>query len=147
MNCSTPVFPVLHYFPEFTQTHVNPTISFYVVPFSSCLQFLPASGSFPRSQFFTSGGQNIGVSPFSISPSNEYSRWISFRMDWLDLLIVQGTLKSLLQHHSSKESILQSSAFFYGPALTSVCDYWKNYSFEYTDLCWLSDVPAFSYNV
>ena len=49
---------------------------------------------------------------FSISPSNEYSRWISFRMDWLDLLAVQGTLKSLLQHHSSKASILQCSAFF-----------------------------------
>ena len=60
---------------------------------------------------------------FSISPSNEYSRLISFRMDWLDLLAVQGTLKSLLQHHSSKASILRCSAFFITPTLTSIHDY------------------------
>ena len=63
------------------------------------------------SQLFTSGGQSIGFS-FNISPSNEYSWVISFRMDWLDLLAVQGTLKSLLQNHSSKASILQCLAFF-----------------------------------
>ena len=63
------------------------------------------------SQFFTSGGQSIRAS-VSISPSNEYSGLISFRIDWLDLLAVQRTLKSLLQHHSSKASILQRSAFF-----------------------------------
>ena len=63
------------------------------------------------SQLFASGGQSIGVSSFSISPSNEYSGLISFRMDWLDLLAVPGTLKSLLQHHSSKASILRHSAF------------------------------------
>ena len=62
---------------------------------------------------------------FSISPSNEYSGLIPFRMDWLDLLAVQGTLKSLLQHHSSKVSILQRSAFFYSPTLTSIHEYWK----------------------
>ena len=86
----------------------RPTISSSLVPFS-CLQSCPASGSFPVSQFFTSGGQSIGV---SASASNEYSGLISFRMDWMDLLAVQGTLKSLLQHHSSKTSILQCSAFF-----------------------------------
>ena len=64
------------------------------------------------SQFFSSSGQSIGVSAFSISPSNVYSGLISFRMDWFDLSEVQGTLKSLLQHHSSKSSILQHSAFF-----------------------------------
>ena len=64
------------------------------------------------SQLFASGGQSVGVSAFSIIPSNEYSGLISFRMDWLDLLAVQGTLKSLLQHHSSKTSILLCSAFF-----------------------------------
>ena len=65
------------------------------------------------SQFFASGGQSTGWSfSFSISPSNEYSGLISFRMDWLDLLAVQGTLKSFLQHQSSKASILQHSAFF-----------------------------------
>ena len=63
------------------------------------------------SQFFTSGGQSIGASA-SADPSNEYSELISFRLDWLDLLAVQGTLKSFLQHHSSKASILQHSAFF-----------------------------------
>ena len=66
------------------------------------------------SQLFTSGGQSIWSFSFNISPSNEYSGLISFRMDWVDLLAVQGTLKSLLQHHSSKASILQRSAFFIG---------------------------------
>ena len=64
---------------------------------------------------------------FSISPSNEYSGLISFWIDWFDLLSVQRNLKSFLQHHSSKTSILQCSAFFYCPALTSVHEYWKNY--------------------
>ena len=63
------------------------------------------------SQFLTSGGQNIGSSSFNISPSNEYSGLISFRIDWFDLLAVQGTLKNLLQHHSSRASI-RHSAFF-----------------------------------
>ena len=90
----------------------HPTISPSVVPFSSCLQSFTASGSFPRSQFFASGGQSSGVSASRISPSNEYPGLISFRMDWLDLLAVQGTLKSLLQYHSSKASVLQCSAFF-----------------------------------
>ena len=66
---------------------------------------------------------------FSISPSNEYSGLISFRMDCLDLLAVQGTLKSLLQHHSSKASILRCSAVFI-VTLTSIHDYWKNHSFD-----------------
>jgi len=78
----------------------HPTISFSVVPFSSYPQSFPASGSFQMSQFFASGGQSIGVSASAISPSNEHSGLISFRMDWLDLLAVQGILKSLLQHHS-----------------------------------------------
>ena len=89
----------------------HPTISSSVVPFSSHLQSLPASESFQMSQLFASGSQSIGFS-FNISPSDEYSGLISFRMDWLDLLAVQGTLKSLLQHHGSKASILQRSAFF-----------------------------------
>ena len=63
-------------------------------------------------QLFASGGQSIGISATAISPSNEYSGMISFRMDWMNLLPVQGTLKSLLQHHSSKASILWHSAFF-----------------------------------
>ena len=85
-------------------------ISSSVIPFSSCSQSFPASGSLSMSQLFTSGGQSTGVS-FSFSPSNAYSRLISFTIDWFDLA-VQGTLKSLLQHHISKTSILQCSAFF-----------------------------------
>ena len=81
-------------------------------PFSSCLQSFPASGSFQMSQFFASGGQSIRGFSFSISPSNEYSGLISFRVDRLDLLAVQGTLRSLLQHPNSKASILWCSAFF-----------------------------------
>ena len=65
---------------------------------------------------------------FSKSPSNEYSGLISFRMNWLDLLTVQGTLKSLLQHHSSKTSIFLCSGFLYSPTFTSIHDYWKNHS-------------------
>ena len=89
----------------------HPAISSSVVPFSSCPQSLPGSGSFPMSQLFAWGGQSIGVSASSC-PSKEHPGLISSRMDWLDLLAVQGTLKSLLQHHSSKASILQCSAFF-----------------------------------
>ena len=90
----------------------RPTISSSVVPFSSRLQSFPASGSFQTSHFFSSGGQSIGVSAStSVLPMN-IQDWFSLRIDWLDLLAVQGTLKSLLQHHSSKASILQCSAFF-----------------------------------
>ena len=67
---------------------------------------------------------------FSISPSNEYSGLISSRMDWLDLLTVQGTFKSILQHHGSKASILFRSAFFIVQLLTSIHDYWKNHSLD-----------------
>ena len=90
----------------------HPAISSSVVPFSSCRQSLPASGSFPMSQLFAPGSQSIGVSALAISPSNEHPGLISFKMDWLDLLAVRGTLKSLLQHHSSIASILRRSAFF-----------------------------------
>ena len=109
------------------------TITSSVIPFSSSLQSFLASGSFPVSQFFASGGQSIGVlASASVLPMNEYSGLISFRMDWLDLLAVQGTLKSLLQHHSSKASIV------YSPTLTSIHDYWKNHSLDYMDFCWQS---------
>ena len=82
---------------------------------------------------------------FSISPSNDYSGLISFRMDWLNLLAVQGTLKSLLQHHSSKALILRRSTFF--PTLTSIHDHWKNHSLDKTDICGQSNVSAFQYAI
>ena len=90
----------------------HPTISSSVVPFSSCLQSFPASGPFQMSQFFASGCQRIGASASASVLAMNIPGLISFRMDWLDLLAVQGTLKSLLQHHSSKASLLQGSAFF-----------------------------------
>ena len=97
-----------------------PTISSSVVPLSSCFQSFPASGSLLMSQLFISVGQSIGASASaSVLPMNIHS-WFP------DILAVQGTLKSLLQHHSSKVSILQCSA--YSPTLTSIHDYWKNNS-------------------
>ena len=83
-----------------------------VVPFSSCLQSFPASGSFHIESVLHIRWPKYWSFSFNISPSNEHSGLISFRMDWLDLLAVQGTLKSLLQHHSSKASVLYRSAFF-----------------------------------
>ena len=89
----------------------HPALSSSLVPFSSCPPSLPASESFPMSQLFPWGSQSWSFS-FSIIPSKVIPGLISFRMDWLDLLAVQGTLKSLLQHHNSKASILRHSAFF-----------------------------------
>ena len=105
-----------------------------VVPFSSCLQPFPASGSFPMNQFFASGGQNIYWSVsfrFSISPSSEYSGLISFRIDWFDLLAVQGTLFLAPQFEGINFLAL---SLFCCPTLMSIHDYGKNHSFDYTDL-------------
>ena len=90
----------------------HPAISSSVVPFSSCPQSLPASGSFPMSQCFAWGVQKYWSFSFIIIPSKVHPGLISFRMHWLDLLAVQGTLKSLLQHHSSKHQ-------FFGTQLSS----------------------------
>ena len=87
----------------------HPTISFSITPFPSCPQSFPASGSFLMSALCIRWPKYWS---FSISPSNEYSGLISFRIDWFHLLAVQGTLKSLLQHHSLKASVLWHSAFF-----------------------------------
>ena len=105
----------------------HPAISSWVVPFSSCPQSLPASESFPMSQLMR--WPKYWSFSFSIIPSKEIPGLISFRMDWLDLLAVQGTLKSLLQHHSSKASILWRSAFF-TVQLTSIHDHRKNHSLD-----------------
>ena len=89
----------------------HPAISSSVIPFSSCPQSFPASESFPLSQLCMRWSKYWSFS-FSIIPSKEHPGLISFRMDWLDLLAVQGTLKSFLQYHSSKASILWCSVFF-----------------------------------
>ena len=129
MNCSTPGLPVHHQLPEFTQTHSIES----VIPSSHLilcrpLFFLPP---IPPSIRVFSNESTLRMRwpkywsfSFSIIPSKEHPGLISFRMDWLYLLEVQGTLKSLLQHHSSKASILWHSAFFM-VALTSIHDYWK----------------------
>ena len=117
MDCSTPGFPVHHQLLELTQTHVH-WVSDAVQP-SHPLSF-PSPPAFNLSQHqglfkwsvLCIRWPKYWSFSFSISPSNEYSGLISFRMHWLDLLAVQGTLKSLLQQHSSKASILQCSAFF-----------------------------------
>ena len=111
MDCSTPDIPVHRQLPELSRlsTWCHPTISSLIIPFSSCLQSFPVSGVF---KWVSSSHQVAKVLEFQLQhhPFNEYSGLISFRMDWMDLLAVQGTLKSLLQHHSSKASILQCSA-------------------------------------
>ena len=89
-----------------------PTISSTVTPFSSCPQSLPASGSFPESALNTRWIRYCSFT-YSISPANAYSGFISFRIDWFDLLAVQGTLKSLILHHNSKASIFLSFLFFF----------------------------------
>ena len=117
MNCSTPGLPIHHQFPEFTQTHV------YRVGMPSshlilCRPLLLLPLIFPSIRVFSNESTFCMKWPkyrsfsFSIIPSKEIPGLMSFRMDWLDLFAVQGTLKSLLQHHSSKASILRCSAFF-----------------------------------
>ena len=117
MNRGTQGFPVLHYLPEFTQTHVH-WVSDAIQPSHPLLSPSPPAFNLSQHQGLSSESALCIRWPkywsfsYSISPSNEYSGLISFRIDWLDLLAVQGTLKSLLQHHSSKALILWCSAFF-----------------------------------
>ena len=117
MNRSTPGLPVHHQLLEFTQTHVHES----VMPSSHlilCRPLLLLPSIFPSMRVFSNEStlpmrwSKYWSFSFSISPSNEHPGLISFRLDWLDLLAVQGTLKSLLQHHSLKASIFQRSAFF-----------------------------------
>ena len=105
-DCSTPGYPVHYQLPELTQTHVHWVGDFiqtshFLICFSSRLQSFPESGSFPNESVLCNRWLNYWIFSVSISSSNELSGLISFRMDWLDLLAVQGTLKSFLQHHSS----------------------------------------------
>ena len=119
----------------------HPTISSSVASFSPCLQSFPASGSFPVSHFFTSGGQSIGVSAStSVLPMNIL---ISFRMDWLDLLAVQGTLQESSPTPQFKSINSSALSFLYSPTLTSIHDHWKNHSLDEMDLCCQSNVSAF----
>ena len=149
MDCSMPGFPVHHQLLELAQPHVH-QVSDAIQPSHPLFPPLLLPPIFPSIGVFS----NESALPirwskywsFSISPFHEYSGLISFRINWLDLLAVQGTLKSLLQHHSSKSSILQCSAFMVQlshPYMTRG----KNHSFDYTDLCQQSNVSAFLYTV
>ena len=117
MNCNTPGLPVHHQLPEFTQTHLH-WVSDAIHPSHLCHPLLLLPSIFPIIRVFSNESALHIRWPkhwnfrFNISPSNEQPGLISFRIDWLDLLAVQRTLKSLLQHHSSKASILWCSAFF-----------------------------------
>ena len=117
MNCSTPGLPAQHQLPEFTETHVH-RVSDAIQPSHPLSSPSPPAPIPPSIRVFSNESTpcmrwpNYWSFSFSIIPSKEIPQLISFRMDWLDLLAVQGTLKSLLQHHSSKASILWHSAFF-----------------------------------
>ena len=149
MDCSTPGFPVHHQLPELAQIHVH-WVSDAIQPShplsSFRLKIVPSI--FPSIRVFSNESVLCIRWPgywsfsFSISPFNDYSGLISFRMDWLGLLAVQGALKSLLQHHSSKASVLWRLAFFM-VQLSHIRDYWKNHNFDYLDLCRQRDVSAF----
>ena len=136
MNCSTPGLPVHHQLPEFTQTHVH-WVSDAVQPSHPLSSpSPPAPNPSQHQNLFQWVNSSHEVTKvlrfsFSISPSKDWSPLpglISCWMDWLDLLAVQGTLKSLLQHHSSKVSIRLSA--FFTVQLTFIHDYWKNHSLD-----------------
>jgi len=132
-DCSMPGLPVHHQLLEVIQTHVH-WVRDAIQPSHPLSSLLLLASIFPIITVFSNESvlhirwpKNWSFS-FSISPSNEYSGLISFRMDTLDLIVVHGALKSLLQHHSSKASSVLS--FLYSPTLTSIHDHWKNHSFD-----------------
>ena len=144
MDCSMPGFPALHYLPEFAQTHVH-WVSDDIQSSSPSPLLLPSI--FPSIRFISNESTLCIRWPkywsFSTSPSKEYSELVSFKIDWYDLLAVQGTLKSLLQHHNFKSiSVLQCSALFVIQLSYLSMTTGKSHSFDYTDLCWQSDVSA-----
>ena len=135
MDCSTPGHPVHHQLSELLKFMSIES----VMPFNHlilCCPLLLLPSIFPNIRVFSKESflcirwPKYWSFSLSISPSNEYSGLISFRIDWLDPLAVQGTLKSLFQHHSSKASILQHSAFIIVQLSTCIHDYWKNHSFD-----------------
>ena len=129
MDCNMPVSPVHHQLLELAQIHVHHVgdaiqLSHPLCPFLLPPSVFPSIRVFSNVSFLHTKWQKYWNLSFSLSPSSEYSGLISFRMDWLGLLEVQGTLKSLLQHHSSKAPILWCSVE------ESLHDYWKNHSFD-----------------
>ena len=152
MGCSMPGFPVNHQHQELAQVHVH-RVSDAIQPSHHLLS--PSLPTFNLSQYqglFKRVNSLHQVTKywsfsFSVSPSNEYSGLIFFKMDWLDLLAVQGTLRSLFHHHSSKASILQCSAFFTVQLSHPCVTTGKNQSFDQMDLCWQNNVSDFQYAI
>ena len=151
MNRSTPGLPVHHHLPDFTQTHVHP-VSDAIQP-SHLLSSPSPPAPIPPSIRVFSNESTLRMRwakywsfSFSIISSKEIPGLTSFRMDWLDLLAIQGILKSLLQYYSSKAPILQCSAFF-TVQLTFIHDHWKNHSLDETDLSGKRNVSAFEYTI
>ena len=124
----------------------HPAISSSVIPFSSGLQSFPASGSFPMSQFFISGGQSTGASvSASVFPMNIQD---CFPLGLTSLISLQSKgLSRVFSNTTVQKHQFCGLSLLYGPTLTSIHDNWKNHSFDYMDLCWQSDVPAFEYAV
>ena len=152
MNSSTPGLPVQHQLLEFTQTHVH-WVGDAIQPSHPLSSPSPPPLNISQYQglfkWVSSSLQVAKVLEFQLQHQSFqwHSRLISFRMDWLDLLAVQGTLKSLLQHHSSKASILQCSAFFTVQLLHPYMTTGKTIALTRWDLCWQSNVSAFEYAV
>ena len=140
MDCSMPGFPLFHRLPELAQTHVY-WVSDAIQPSHSLLSPFPPAFNLSQQRVFSNESALCIRWPkywhFSISPSNEYSGLISFKIDWFDFLAVQGTLKSL-------ESIISVAlSLLYGLAVTPVYDYWKDHNLDCIDLSWQSDSFAF----
>ena len=131
MNRSTPGLPVHHQFPESTQTHVHCVSDAILCRPLLLPSIFPSIRVFPNESALRIRWPKYWSFSFSISLSNEQPGLIFFRIDWLNLLALQGTLKSLLQHHSSKASVLRHSAFFIVQlSHTSIHDHWKNHSLD-----------------
>ena len=144
-----PGFPVLHYLLELAQTPVH-WVGDAIQPShplssasSPALHLSQHQGLASESALHIRWPKYWSFS-FSISPSNEYSGLISFRMDWFDLLAVQGTLKESSPAPQFKSTNFLVLSLLYSPTLTSTHDYWKNHSFDYMDLCWQRNVSAFN---
>ena len=154
MDCSTPGFPVLHYLLEFAQTHVH-WVNDAIQPSYPLLSPSPPAFNLSQHQGLSKKSVLCIRWPkywsfsFNISPSNKYSGLISFRIDWFDLCAVQGTLKSFLQHHSSKASILWLSAFFMVQLSHPYMTTGKTIDLTVWTfvICQQSDVSAFKYAV
>ena len=147
IDYSTPGFGVNHHFLEFTQTQVH-WVYDVIQPTHTCRLLLLLPSIFPGLRVFSNEltlhqVANVLSLSFSINPSNEYSGLIFFRIDWFDLLAVQGTLKSLLWHNSSKVLILQRSTFFMVQLSHLHMSTGKIIALTRQDLCWQSDVSAF----